>query len=174
MFVCDGNCFECIYDDCILDFDTGLYLDLEVDSSSQIDDILFKEEYGPYIVPDYRTYPFIPSEEIPYNPKWKSQAKWREYYRRRSRDLLEYRKWYYSTHKDKINACRRKYYLEHKDEICARSRKYYLKYKDDINYREKNKAYCRKNYLLNREKRLAYQKEYRLRKKRERGEYLNE
>lgn len=159
MFVCDGNCFECIYDDCILDFDTGLYLDLEVDSSSQIDDILFKEEYKPYIVPDYRTYPFIPSEEIPYNPKWKSQAKWREYYRRRARDLSDYRKWYYSMHKDKIN---------------ARLKEYYLKHKDDINFKEKNKAYCRKNYLLNREKRLAYQKEYRLRKKRERGEHLNE
>lgn len=140
--LCDGNCFECKFSDCILDFEDGSLLDLEVETSLQVDAILFKKEFKKEYtfidVPDYRDYPFIPSEEIPYNPKWKSQAKWREYYRSRARGNC----------KEKWAVYAREYYKNHRDERLAYGKEYY------------------KN---NREKYLEYKREYYRRKKQERN-----
>lgn len=142
--ICDGNCFECKFSDCILDFDSGSFPDLEILTSQQIDNILFKEDVHFIDVPDYRLYPFIPSSEIPYNPNWKSQAKWREYYRSKMR----------GNRKEKIAAYMKEYYKKNNEKLVA-YRKEYLS-----THREENKALCRANYIKNREKRLEYQREY--------------
>ena len=142
--ICDFNCFECRFSDCILDFDSGSFSDLEVLTSQQIDDILFKKDFQFIDVPDYRLYPFIPSSEIPYNPNWKSQARWREYYRSRAR----------GNRSEKVRATSRLYYQNHREK-CSAYRRAYLE-----EHREENRVRCRENYVLNREKRLAYQREY--------------
>lgn len=170
MVICDFNCFECKFTDCILDFDSGLFLDCELETSQYIDDILFNTYSHSHSieVPDYRLYPFIPSDEIPYNPNWKSQSRWREYYRSRAR----------GNRKEKIKAYSLEYRKKHHDEILLRGREYYKSHREERKsysrkyleeHREKNKLSCRKNYIKNREKRLAYQREYYLRKKSEKS-----
>lgn len=157
--VCDLDCFNCKFSDCILDFESGFFVELEEISSREIDDILFKNDSDSIVVPDWRQYPFIPSDEIPYNPKWKSQAKWREYYRSRAR----------GNRKEKNRAKAKEYRQKHLEECKERSKNYYQNNRDRIlayirkyneNHREENKIRCRKNYEKNRELRLEYQKEY--------------
>lgn len=157
---CDFNCFECKFSDCILDFECGNFLEQEIISGQEVDDILFeKQSADSIVVPDYRLYPFIPSEDIPYNPKWKSQAKWREYYRSRARGnrkekIAAKAREYRYTHSDICKAREKKYYIEHHEELIAYGKDYREK------HREENKIRCAENYALNREKRLAYQREY--------------
>lgn len=154
--VCSFNCFECKFSDCILDFEEVPFLELEVLSESEVDNILFPKLDTQFIdVSDYRQYPFIPAEEIPYNPKWKSQAKWREYYRSKAR----------GNRREKINSTSRKYYQAHKEEfrakrqanieaIRSKRREYYYANKDKCCLSH------RVDYLKHREARLAYQKKY--------------
>lgn len=156
---CNGNCFSCVYDDCILDFGSFDLSDLVNVTSDQIDSILFPSDSSSIVVPDYNLYPFIPSDDIPYNPKWKNQAKWREYYRSKMRgnraEKISYTAHlYYINHKDEIRARSRVYYQEHREEILARVRLY------QQNNREKLKVVRRENYLKNRDARLAYRREY--------------
>lgn len=164
---CDFNCFECKFSDCILDFEDGSFLEQELFTEREVDDILFPRLDSDSIkVPDYRQYPFIPSDEIPYNPKWKSQAKWREYYRSRARGNRKEKiavkaREYRDTHSEICKARDKKYYIDHRDERIVYSKEYLEK------HREENKIRCAENYALNREKRLAYQKEYYARKKKE-------
>ena len=161
--VCDFKCLKCKFPDCILDFESGSFLELAVLSEKEVDSVLFPKLDSNIEVPDYRLYPFIPSEEIPFNPKWKSQAKWREYYRSTARGNRRF----------KINATKRKYYQAHKEEFKARRQKN----KEEINakrreYYHANKEKCnlrhRVDYLKHRDARLAYQREYYARKKQER------
>lgn len=151
--LCDGNCFECKFSDCILDFEDGSLTDLEVETSLQVDDILFKKDASSIEVPDYRQYPFIPSEDIPYNPKWKSQAKWREYYRSRAR----------GNRKEKLAALAKERRQNNKEKYAERDRKYYE------SHRDKRLAYGKEYYKNNREKYLEYKREYYRRKKQERN-----
>ncbi len=170
--LCDGNCFECCFPDCILDFEDGSLTDLEVETSLHVDDILFKKDASSIEVPDYRQYPFIPSEEIPYNPKWKSQAKWREYYRSRAR----------GNRKEKAAALAKKYYKEHREERLAYGKEYRKNNAEKIaivrrecylKNREKYLEYRKKYYDEHREQISAYQKKYYNNKKQERNNLLS-
>ena len=142
---CDFNCFECEFPDCIFDTDSSnAYLDAII--SDEIDSILFPVDSSvPPAVPDYRLYDFISSEDIPYNPKWKSQAKWREYYRSRARgNRKDYINWYYNNHKDEISFYGRKYYQKHREKVLDYQKKYYQEHKEEFNanrrkYYKKNK-----------------------------------
>ena len=202
IMLCDGNCFECCFPDCILCFEDGSLTDLEVETSLHVDDILFKKDASSIEVPDYRQYPFIPSEKIPYNPKWKSQAKWREYYRSRARGnrkekaaaLAKERR---QNNKEKYAARDRKYYKEHREERLAYGKEYrknnaekiaivrrecylknrekYLEYRKKYyeEHREQISAYRKKYYEEHREQISAYQKKYYNNKKQERNNLLS-
>lgn len=158
MSVCNFNCFDCQYSDCILESVDDIDLKLE---NEFVDELLFPSPHNPddIYVPSYEMYDFIPSEDIPYNPKWKSQAKWREYYRSRARgnrkDKMRFvSQVYREKNKEKIKERDRIYYLNNREKIIAYQREYLA------NHREENKVRCKANYLKNRKKRLEYQREY--------------
>lgn len=155
MCVCDFNCFYCEYEDCILSD-----LDVFLSESDFIDSILFSTDPDSIdiVVRPYTEYPFIPIEEIPYNPNWKSQKEWRKYYRSKVR----------GNRKEKIRATHRAYYKNHREEILAKHRLYYDKNREKIKERlektkESRSAYNSQYYQDHKDeiregKRLWYQK----------------
>ncbi len=97
---CDGNCFECVFDDCILGDDLTF------------DDIKISREI-----------------EAAANPKTQKElaiaAKQREYRERNREEIAAYKREYYERNREEIAAYKREYYERNREEIAAKQRVIY-------------------------------------------------
>lgn len=155
MAVCDFNCFECIYSDCIYDSfndESGLFYDVSV--SREIDSYLLfpdhkrkkyyqEQEHKEYINARQREYYrncFVyglgrklrvlnknSSTDVDSSQicPHVSNIKNKKSYKERMEEINARQKKYYQDHKEEISARNRKYYQEHREEICAHQREYY-------------------------------------------------
>lgn len=178
--ICDMNCLECIYDDCIneseevLNFERkfSTYLDNQVLVSrgmsytptshkrqiKEVDEKLYKQAQRRYFHKKYY-------EQDP------------EKYRRLGREN-------YAKHKEARLENSHKYYLEHKEEISASKRAYYLEHREQILADRKSKYVPHPKQVINtpqaelkrqreRERYLAHKEEINAKRRQKRKERNN-
>ena len=135
---CNGNCFNCPYDDCILDDE-----DFDTDDTEELDQKL-------------DLLNMVDSD------KKKKQREWaRKYYQQNREWILACCKQYRRKNKERISKRRKQYYQKKKKYFLARQKQYYQKNKKRI--ATYYKQYCQKN----KERILAYEKRYRQKRKKE-------
>ena len=96
--ICDQNCFECKFEDCILD---------SQDISSE------NEEIEIYL---QKTDPLYLERQLQRNKR-------KAYYEKNKNKIIEYQKEYREKHKTRIKEIKHQYYLNHKKEYAIRSAK---------------------------------------------------
>lgn len=104
MAVCNKDCLNCIYADCILDT-------VDAREAAQL-----SRELDMYA--NSRT-----------RGQERQAAYWREYYQAHKDEITAERRQYNQTHKAAVAARRRKYYLAHKAEAAVYQREYYQAHK---------------------------------------------
>lgn len=157
--VCNRDCFNCPYDDCIVDEMT----EADLLESIELDRSLFSQTKR-------RRKPATNQNGCSQAELEKRRAYARAYYHKNRHKLNERQKAYYEAHRDEILAKHKAHYQENRDEIIAR-RKAYLKEYYKIN-RERISAKKKEYYLKNRSKIRAQHKAYR-EKRREQHESAN-
>lgn len=150
--MCDGNCFECKYDDCIAS-------DKEV--------LEFAKEEIRKNVEEIAKQPITKRNPGKRKIDWNDYEQVKEYQRVKSRI-------YYQENKEKCAIRRKKYYQENREKELARRHQYYLEHYEEEKERnkqyrktDKNKEYQSRYYQKHKEERQKYYKEYRERKKNE-------
>ena len=138
--ICNMDCLNCIYDDCINDEDMTLE---ERKYSAEYESSL-KKELEPHIIPELGMTRYIhnrPDKEAyvkarnaEYEAKRKGRpdrvaCKQRQYQRHRE-EKLAYQKDYYNRNSDEKRAYQKSYYEANREEINARRREAYRRRKE--------------------------------------------
>ena len=118
---CNRDCFNCIFEDCIVN--ELLPEDLkEINQRDREIRFINKDNKRKKIAERQRKYHEEHREEINERQR-KHRAEHKE-------EIAEYRRKYYAEHKEAINESQRKYYAAHKDELNERRRKNYQRKKN--------------------------------------------
>ena len=138
--ICDEDCFNCKFDDCIMS-------DPYVGRKSLYEN---PQDYS-------REYYEAHKEKI--------RKQKREYYKAKKQKMNKQRREYYEKHREEEKANRKKYYQANKEKIKARQRKYYEENKEKIRALQKkwykaNKEKVRQYYEANKEKIAARRRKY--------------
>lgn len=96
--MCNRDCFNCIYDDCILD---------EIDEND-LQELKDAEEIAGIIKP---------SKKSGYNKEQKAA-----YYNAHREKYKSYRRKHYEKHREQIKAYQKRYYQEHKKEVLEKKK----------------------------------------------------
>ena len=118
---CNRDCFNCIFEDCIV----NELLPEDLKEINQRD----------------REIRFINKD----NKRKKIAERQRKYHEEHREEINESQRKYYAAHKDELNERRRKYREEHKEEILKRQRKYRAAHKDELNERRRKNYQRKKN-----------------------------
>lgn len=157
--VCNRDCFNCPYDDCVVDEMT----EADLLESIELDRSLFTQTKR-------RRKPATNQNGYSQAELEKRRAYARAYYHKNRHKFAERQKAYYAAHRDEILAKHKAYYQENRDEILVKN-KAYLKEYYKAN-RERLSAKKKEYYLKNHSKIRAQQKSYR-EKRREQHESAN-
>lgn len=137
--VCDMNCFNCRYEDCINDEDMSLEerqysreYELSLKRENKITDTpkLGMQRYI-HNRPDREAY--IKARNAEYEAKRKGRP-----------DRVEYKKRQYQRHREEKLAYQKKYYENNKEEILARQKANYQANKEEINKKRREEYRRRK------------------------------
>lgn len=135
MSVCDMNCLECKFSDCINDED----MTLEERAFSKEYERRFKKELEPSVIPEIGMTRYIhnrPDKEAyekARNAKYEAKRKGRP-------DRVEHKRRQYQRHREEKLAYQKQYYDNNKDEILAKRKSRHEANKEEIN-RKRREAY---------------------------------
>ena len=139
VLVCDMNCLECKFSDCINDNDMTLEERL---FSKEHDNSVKKESYS-YVIPELGMERYIhnrPDKEAyirARNAEYEAKRKGRP-------NRVEYKKRQYQKYRESKLAYQKQYYEDNKDEILARQKAVYEANKEEINRRRREAYHKRK------------------------------
>ena len=141
--ICDRDCFNCRFDDCICDEMTAD----DWKAARGIDDFIHTKTAKEKSIEAYKKQYYEENRE--------SIAAYQKKYREENREsIAAYKKQYYKENRKTIAAKQKKYREENSESIAAYQKQYYEENRESI--AAKQKKYCEEN----RESIAAYQKQY--------------
>lgn len=142
--ICDFNCLECIYSDCINDSEATL--DERMESKNRDNEVITLLSYIRPETLSFKDSNLTPIEEDQHRQKVpckdvieERRAYSRAYRRSHPEEIKAFNKAYYKKHRDEILRKGRIYKESHREELREKQRVYSALNKDKI--RDKNKAY---------------------------------
>ena len=136
--VCNGDCFNCIYPDCIVDdhiTKEEIAASKELDREAKWQDKDNRErhlaEYRAAHREEYNAYQNAYQREWREAHREEHNAYHREYYAAHREEIAARRREWREAHREEYNAYHREYYAAHREEIAARWRERHRKKKKE-------------------------------------------